>query len=234
MRDRANTNTELLVHVAERLGSLTDDMVFTGGCVVGLLITDEAAPDVRPTDDVDVIVELVSRREYYQLEDKLRELGFVQKPHENGLLCRWDIDGVKVDIMPTRSEITGLSSPWFQEAWNTATEVTLSESVTIRAITAPYFLATKLAALFDRAQKDYFASPDLEDIVAVIDGRETLLEEIEKEPDELKKYLADSFSSLIAKERFMDALAGHLPHDQASRARLPSLIAKIEQIADLV
>jgi hypothetical protein len=234
MRDRADTNIELLVHVAERLGNLADDMVFTGGCVVGLLITDEAAPDVRPTEDVDVIVELVSRQEYYQLEEKLRELGFVQKPHENGLLCRWDIDGVKVDIMPTRGEITGLSSPWFQEAWNTASTLTLAESITIRVVTAPYFLATKLAALFDRAHEDYLASPDLEDIVAVTDGRETLLEEIRKEPDELKKYLADSVSSLIAKERFMDALPGHLPHDKASKARLPSLITKIEQIADLV
>lgn len=234
MMSQAETNIELLVHVAKRLGSLSDNMVFTGGCVVGLLITDEAAPSVRPTDDVDVIVELVSRQEYYQLEEKLRELGFVQKPHENGLLCRWDIDGVKVDIMPTREEITGLSSPWFLEAWNTASTVTLAESVTIRVITAPCFLATKLSAMFDRAKDDYFASPDLEDIVAVIDGRETLLEEIEKEPDELKKYLADSFSSLIDKERFMDALPGHLPHDKASKARLPSLIAKIEQIADMV
>ena len=233
MRDQVNTNIDLLVHVAERLGNLVDDMVFTGGCVVGLLITDEAAPDVRPTDDVDVIVELVSRQEYYQLEEKLRELGFVQKPHENGLLCRWDIDGVNLDIMPTREEITGLSSPWFLEAWNTASEVTLVGSVTIRVVTAPYFLATKLAAMFDRAKEDYFASPDLEDIVAVIDGRETLLEETRKEPDELKKYLADSFSLLIAKERFRDALPGHLPHDKVSKARLPSLIAKIEQISDL-
>jgi hypothetical protein len=92
-------------------------MVFTGGCVVGLLITDEAAPDVRPTDDVDVIVELVSRREYYQLEDKLRELGFVQKPHENGLLCRWDIDALGIYPVPgfpgfpPRSSIQPFSRP---------------------------------------------------------------------------------------------------------------------------
>ena len=234
MMDQADTNIELLVHVAKRLGSLTDDMVFTGGCVVGLLITDEAAPDVRPTDDVDVIVELVSRQEYYQLEEKLRELGFVQKPQENGLLCRWDIDGVKVDIMPTREEITGLSSPWFLEAWNTASKVTLMESATIRVVTAPYFLATKLAAMFDRAEEDYLASQDLEDMVAVIDGRETLLGEIEKETVELKRYLAESFSSLMVKDRFRDALPGHLPSDEASQARLPDLIAKIEQISDMV
>jgi hypothetical protein len=232
MKKRSDKNIALLIHVAKHLGSLADDMVFTGGCVAGLLITDEAAPDVRPTDDVDVIVELVSRQEYYDLEEKLRKLGFVQKPHENGLFCRWDIDGVKVDIMPTREEITGLSSPWFLEAWKTASTVTLEESVKIRVVAAPYFLATKLAALFDRSKEDYFASQDQEDIVAVIDGRDTLIEEIKHEPEELRKYLAESFSSLMAKDRFRDALPGHLPHDKASQARLPGLIRKIGHISD--
>ena len=231
MKTRSDENIKLLTHVANRLGDLADDVVFIGGCVVGLLITDKGAPDVRPTDDVDVIVELVSRKEYYDLEKKLRELGFVQKA-EDKLFCRWDIGGVKVDIMPTRKEITGLSSPWFLEAWNRASTVTVEESIDIRVVTASYFLATKLAALFDRSKGDYLASHDLEDIVAVIDGRDELLDEIEKEPAELQRYLAEAFSSLMAKEQFREALPGQLPGDPASQARLPGLVHKIEQISD--
>ena len=49
MKRQSETNIELLLHVARHLGSLADDMVFTGGCIVSLLITDDAAPDVRPT-----------------------------------------------------------------------------------------------------------------------------------------------------------------------------------------
>ncbi len=41
----------------------------------------------------------------------------------------------------------------------------------IRIVTAPYFLATKLDAFRGRGKGDYFGSNDLEDIVAVVDGR---------------------------------------------------------------
>ena len=55
---------------------LTDQMVFLGGCATGLLLTDPAAPEVRPTRDVDVITEVGSLAEYYRLADALRVAGF--------------------------------------------------------------------------------------------------------------------------------------------------------------
>lgn len=44
----------------DRLGPLVEDFVFLGGCAVGLLLTDRAAPPVRATVDVDVITEVGS------------------------------------------------------------------------------------------------------------------------------------------------------------------------------
>ena len=35
--------------------SLLEHLVFVGGAVAGVLITDPAMPDIRPTQDVDVI-----------------------------------------------------------------------------------------------------------------------------------------------------------------------------------
>ncbi len=49
-----NSNVELLTKVAKRLGPLLREVVFVGGCTTALLITDEAAAEVRPTFDVDV------------------------------------------------------------------------------------------------------------------------------------------------------------------------------------
>jgi len=49
-------NVALLEVVAERLGDdLRDEMVFVGGAVAGLLITDPAMPAIRPTEDVDLV-----------------------------------------------------------------------------------------------------------------------------------------------------------------------------------
>jgi hypothetical protein len=41
--------------VAEHLGSLRDEVVFLGGMVTGLLVTDSGAPIVRSTDDIDLM-----------------------------------------------------------------------------------------------------------------------------------------------------------------------------------
>lgn len=84
-----NPNLELLSLAVERLGELTDAMVFLGGCATGLLITDPAAPPVRMTRDVDAIVQVLSLADYRQLEKQLRVQGFSEDTRTNAPICRW-------------------------------------------------------------------------------------------------------------------------------------------------
>jgi hypothetical protein len=58
------------------------ELVFVGGSVTGLLITDEAAGDPRPTVDVDAIAEITSYAEYAAFGDRLRALGFAEDSSE--------------------------------------------------------------------------------------------------------------------------------------------------------
>jgi hypothetical protein len=61
-------NVALLETVANRLGkALRNRLVFVGGAVVGLLITDPAMPSIRPTQDVDLIAEVLARADFYEL-----------------------------------------------------------------------------------------------------------------------------------------------------------------------
>jgi len=78
-----------LFYAAERLGPICDEVVFVGGAVRGLLVTDAGAADVRPTDDVDVIVEVSSLAAYQQLESRLRSQGFKNDPREDAPICRF-------------------------------------------------------------------------------------------------------------------------------------------------
>jgi len=48
-------NIEMVKTIAHRLGELRDEVVFLGGAVTALLISDAAAGEVRPTKDVDVM-----------------------------------------------------------------------------------------------------------------------------------------------------------------------------------
>ena len=42
--------------MATALGPLVDDVVFVGGCITGLLVTQVRSQFIRPTEDVDVVL----------------------------------------------------------------------------------------------------------------------------------------------------------------------------------
>ncbi|MDQ6966249.1 MAG: hypothetical protein Q9M23_04945 [Mariprofundaceae bacterium] len=68
-------NLAMLTIVADRLGTLREQVVFLGGCTTGLLITDTAAADVRATMDVDLIVEVGVTHDYHAIESEMRKRG---------------------------------------------------------------------------------------------------------------------------------------------------------------
>ncbi len=221
---------EAIKLVANRLDSLSKEVVFLGGSATGLLITGKAAPPVRSTLDVDVIVEITSRFQYYELEDDLRRLGFEQSMSGGGPVCRWIIENVIVDIMPTRSEILGFTNMWYSATIKNSTTIELDENTMIRVARAPYFLATKIEAFRGRGKGDFLGSHDIEDIITLLDGREELVDEIASGSKELKAFLAGSFKQYISDESFIESLPGHLLPDAANQARVPIVLETINQI----
>jgi predicted nucleotidyltransferase len=136
--------------VGHALGPLRERVVFVGGAVVNLYSTTPAGtPEPRVTEDVDCIVEVAPRTAFYQLEDELRTLGFVNDV-ASGVICRWTYQGLTVDIMPTDSTILGFGNPWYAAGFAQAIPYTLPDNSTIRVLSPVYFLCTKLVALRDR------------------------------------------------------------------------------------
>jgi len=217
--------------VADRLGDLRDEVVFLGGATVGLLITDPAAAAVRPTKDVDLIVEVATWGEYVPLQDRLRENGFTEDTEEGAPLCRWVIEGIKVDVMPTNEAILGFANRCYSSAMKTAQTIQLTDEISIRLVTGPYFLVTKLEAFRGRGQGDYQLSHDLEDVIAIVDGRPALVDEIEHSELDVRDYLRDGIGELLDDAAFLEALAGHLPGDAESQRRLPTLVDRLTRIA---
>ena len=131
------SNIEALLIVVKRLGSVRKRVVFVGGSVRELLITDEAAPPERPTDDVDGIVSISSRGEYYRFADELRGLGFHEDTSEGAPMCRWLVAGVRVDVMPDHASILNFTNRWYTDALAYAVEATV-QGETFKIISAPY------------------------------------------------------------------------------------------------
>jgi predicted nucleotidyltransferase len=217
--------------VARHLEALRERMVFVGGSIRGVLITDPAADAERPTDDVDVIVEVASLREYHQLGEELRSLGFHEDAAPGAPTCRWVVESVRVDVMPTHEKVLGFNNHWYREAAAHALEVE-ADGHRLRVIDAPHFCATKLEAYSDRGEGDYYHR-DLEDVIAVVGGRMELRAELIASGTDVRRFVAHGLQELLAAPAFRDALAGHLRGDAASQRRLPLLLDRLNAIAAL-
>jgi hypothetical protein len=224
-----NPNADLLLSAVQKLVPLLDRIVFVGGCAAGLLITDPGAPPVRPTVDVDAIVEIASYAELVALEVLLRQLGFDQPHVECAPLCRWIQGDLILDLMPTDSSILGFTNRWYSQALENAETVEVGEHK-IRLISASYFLATKLEAFHGRGQFDYRMSRDIEDIVTVLDGRQEIVAEVQRSTASLRQYLEDEFSGLLSERDFLEALPGHLLPDAVSQQRIRIILDRVQQI----
>jgi predicted nucleotidyltransferase len=227
-------NRAILLLIANALDDLREKVVFVGGCATGLLVTVKRAQVIRPTDDVDIVAQVANTAGYHALEAQLRSKGFVQDMSAKAPICRWSYEGVAVDVMPTDKNILGFANRWYPLAIAHANDFALNAETTIRLIAAPFFIATKLEAFEDRGKSDMLLSHDMEDIVTVVDGRPSLLEEMRQAPHELQAYMAEKFSALLQNENFLSALQGYLPGDGASQARLPVLERRLGELANLV
>lgn len=203
---RVKQNNEALYKAATLLKNLNEQVVYVGGRIVGLLITDSIEDDVRPTYDIDVALDL-GRTDvvaHYSLQKKLESLGF--KPDGN-VNCRYVLDDFMIDVMYTDGALQGINSNWYQAGFDNAIEIQIKDKK-IKILNAVYFIAIKLEAFTDRAYKnnDYWDCKDLEDIINVINGRPELLVEIMNSPKDVVQFISGYFKKLIEDPKWLEAI----------------------------
>jgi len=202
------TNTVRIKAVANALDNLKEKVVFVGGATISLY-PDRPVFEVRPTDDVDVIIEILNYSHRAELEEKLRSIGF-SHDIESGVICRYRIQGIIVDIMPTNDPSIGFTNIWYPEGFENAVNYEIDERSIVKILSAPYFIATKLEAHKDRGQNDGRTSQDFEDIIYVLENREVIWEEINNTSDNLKKYLLTEFRNLLKNPNLFEWIDSHV------------------------
>lgn len=215
--------------VARSLGDILGEVVFVGGMIRELLVTDPAAAAARPTHDVDCIVNAVSLADYAELSGRLRSRGFAECSDEGAPICRWIVHSVRVDVMPIDPGVLGFSNVWYPSTVDHAV-VIQGPAESIRIADAAHFCATKIEAFLGRGEGD-FLHHDLEDFLAVVDARPELVDEIGRAPNEVRDFVAEQVSEWLKNEKFLEALPWHLEGDAASQARRPMLLSKLQRIA---
>jgi predicted nucleotidyltransferase len=218
-------NIQMIEIVASGFKDLLPDVVFVGGATITLYLFEQATASessVRPTDDVDCVVEVASRSDYNKLEKKIRALGFRNSIEQGAPVCRWIYSGVTVDIMPADPKIIGFSNKWYKAGIENAVSLALPSGLEIRIFSIPYFLASKMEAFKGRGKNDFLGSRDFEDIVTLIDGRENIQRELFESPEEVKMYLRNQFQVWAINEDFLQSISAHLSLERrnADGARL--------------
>ncbi len=227
-----SANLDDVVAVARQLAVLKTRVVFTGGSIVALLLDHPELSPIRATKDVDVIAEVFTRMEFTDLEARLRQLHFRHDTSEGAPSCRWLAAGIKVDVMPMRDPTGTLCNPWFELAVGTAQSRQV-RGQRLLLVSAPCFLALKIAAFHGRGDGDFMGSHDLEDLLSVVDGRAALLEELAQAEQGLRAWVGAACAAFLADARFLESLPGHLPPDEASQQRLPELLQRLHRVAAL-
>jgi hypothetical protein len=166
---------------------------------------------------------------YYALEEKLRDLGFHDYMEERSPICRKLYNGIKVDFMPTEEHILQFTNKWYKKGFKSAQNYALSESIYIKILTAPYFIATKLEAFFSPFRKynlDPYASHDFEDIIYILDNCDNFLQLVEQSDSEVKEYIQQQFSYLLMNKPIVYALNGIL-RDSENEARVLAIFERL-------
>lgn len=196
--------------VHNALGPLRNKVVFVGGATVSLY-ADRLAEEARPTDDVDILIELLAYKDYAAVEEQLRKLGFVND-QDSGVICRYTVQGVTVDVMATGENVLGFANKWYAGGYKNALSYIIDEEYSVKIFTAPYLIASKLEAFKSPARKDNnngIYSSDFEDIVFVLENRFSVWDELQNTSAEIRAYLKNEFRRLLQNPLFEEWIGAH-------------------------
>ena len=227
-----NQQIFMLETVARVLSQVRTTIVFTGGATIFLYLDEVAAPDIRPTDDVDCVVEITSRAEYYNFSNLLRTLGLQETKEPGAPLCRWQYEGISIDVMPCDESVLGFSNRWYKPGIANSIHYQLPSGRQILIFSTPYLLASKIEAFTGRGGGNFYFSSDIEDIVVLLDGRSSLLEEVQQADDEVKAFLSGWFRAEL--ENLCSIAPAFLSGAAKNSGRTHLLLQRIERLAIVV
>jgi predicted house-cleaning noncanonical NTP pyrophosphatase (MazG superfamily) len=227
-----STNITMLQTVANGLEELKDDMVFVGGSVAELYVDNPAASDIRPTLNVDCVIELSSRTAHAKLEEALRAKRFANDTSQGAPICRWIYQDIKVDIMPTDSNVLGFTNIWYDEGVDNKIIKTLPDGTEIFVFPPEYYLAAKFEAHRGRGGNDLRQSHDFEDIIYIFDNCPEIVENIRNANQTVKNYLKQECRNLLGNDNLTEGIETALPYgsDEENTDIILELINRIAEI----
>lgn len=226
-QDYREYNLSCLKRVAEKIAPLREEVVFVGGTTLPFLLTRPVDLNLRKSKDVDLLTDCASKQDIYAFEDRLWDLGF--KKRETGVICRWALEEIALDVLPADPDILGFNNRWCYEAMRDPLHVDLGKGLVIRIINAPCFLGIKFNAFYKRGNDDYVGSRDIYDMLVLFAGRPEIQSDIlESASPALKSFLLFELSRLMKHTHELQDFL--FPEQEAGNQLLSIIASRISKI----
>jgi hypothetical protein len=223
---------ELLQTVATGLGDLNRQTIFVGGAVLDLYLTDLAAPEYRPTSDIDCMLHIPALLDMFQWESLLSQRGFEKVGTKGIPSAQWKYQGIPLTISPMQwqIELMGFQNRWYEEGVFHAQPYQLPNGSSIRLFPPAYYLAAKIDAFQNRGKEDFRRSEDFQDLVFFIENRLGLPAEIDRAFHEVRTYIRTQFRRFLSYPELEEGLYYALPFG-ADEEHLEKLMGIMHEIA---
>ncbi|HPE57407.1 MAG TPA: hypothetical protein PK904_13455, partial [Bacteroidales bacterium] len=139
---------------------------------------------------------------------------------------------IKVDVMPTDSDVLGFSNRWYEEGIEIKIQKTLSDGTEVFVFPPEYYLAAKFEAHNSRGGNDLRQSHDFEDIIYILDNCSNIVDNIRASNPSVKEYLKIECQKLLENPNITEGIETALPYGSGEESSdlLGMLIREIAEI----
>ena len=194
MLKNQTVNLKVVEKVAIALGELNKDVIYVGGAVVSLYVTDEGAEQPRPTKDIDISVQISTYAEMNELREKLASKKIYPAPSEN-IMYRYTYNDILIDFIPFEETPLGPTNSWLKPGFDKAYPLTIG-NIEIFILPVSLFLATKWEAFKSRGG-DPRTSSDFEDIIYILDNNIELVQNVREANKDVQDFLKEMSHEIL-------------------------------------
>jgi predicted nucleotidyltransferase len=194
MLKNKTVNIKVVEKVAISLEELNKEVIYVGGAVVSLYVTDEGAEQPRPTKDIDISVQISTYAQMEELREKLA-LKRIYPALSEKVMYRYSFEDILIDFIPFEQTPLGPTNSWLKPGFEKAYPVNIGE-LEIKILPVSLFLATKWEAFKGRGG-DPRVSPDFEDIIYIIDNNKELVADVRNANKDVQEYLKEMSTEIL-------------------------------------
>ena len=194
MLNNQTINLKVVEKVALSLEELNEQVIYVGGAVVALYVTDEGAEQPRPTKDIDISVQISTYSQMDELREILASKKIYPAPSEK-VMYRYSYEDILIDFIPFEETPLGPTNSWLKPGFEKAYPIKIGE-IEIKILPVSLFLATKWEAFKSRGS-DPRTSHDFEDIIYIIDNNKEVVEDVQNANKDVQEYLKEMSNEIL-------------------------------------